>query len=272
MTPNDTNKIYDETGKYLGTTIWNRGFIAMIITQFTVAMNDNTFRWLLVPIGKAYVSEDLIRTLGGLFLLVPFLIWTSIAGFITDRFSKRNVMVWCKVVEMVLLALAVGVILMGPTVDPETQKAGLFGTIKIPLLLFILFLLGSQSTFFSPSKYGSIPDLVPEDKLSEANGVIAMTTMIACVIGQVLGGFIFAWTSLIKTVDEKNEFGQLVATNKAYDIPGAEHWWVTALCLVGTAAIGLVASFFIPKLKAANPTIKFPRNPLAQTGRDLADL
>ncbi|MDR1962768.1 MAG: hypothetical protein LBQ50_03210, partial [Planctomycetaceae bacterium] len=72
-------------------SIWNKGFIALLITQFTVAFNDNAFRWLLVPIGKEYANGDLIRFLGGAFLIVPFLIWTSIAGYVTDRFSRRNV-------------------------------------------------------------------------------------------------------------------------------------------------------------------------------------
>ena len=212
-----------ETGKYLGNTIWNRGFIAMCITQFTVALNDNMFRWLIVPIGKAYADEDIIRTLGGFFLLIPFLLLASIAGFATDRFSKRSVMFWCKMSETILLTLAIFALCMGPSVDPETgTKIGLAGTAKIPLLLFILFLLGSQAAFFSPSKYGSIPDLVPESKLSEANGIIAMTTMIACVLGQILGGYIFFWTSVFKPIMSTRS-GISVATNEPYGIPGAEN-------------------------------------------------
>ena len=168
-----------ESGKYLGNTLWNRGFIAMCITQFTVAFNDNAFRWLLVPIGKAYIDGDLIRSLGAFFLLVPFLLWTSIAGYVTDRFSRRSVMIWSKLIEMLLLAAAVGVIMLGP----EVSEAPAQGTLSMPwsivVLLGILFLLGSQSAFFSPSKYSSIPDLVPTDKLSAANGVVSMLTPVS---------------------------------------------------------------------------------------------
>ena len=261
-----------ETGKYLGTTIWNRGFIAMLITQFTVAMNDNMFKWLIIPIGRAYADEDLIRTIGSIFLVLPFLLWASFAGYITDKFSKRNVMIWCKVVEVALLFIAVFVLFMGPVADPEASKPTFFEILmqpwlipaKIPLLLFLLFLLGSQSTFFSPSKYGSIPDLVPGDKLSEANGVIAMTTMIACVLGQILGGYIFAWTSIVEIFNDKTE---------AIGIPGADqNWWIGATLLVGTAAIGLVASFFLPRLKAVSPDAKIPTTLFRQTGHDLAEL
>ena len=260
------------TGKYLGKTIWNRGFIAMCITQFTVALNDNMFRWLIVPIGKAYADEDLVRTLGGLFLLVPFLLLASIAGFTTDRFSKRNVMIWCKATEMLLLTAAIFVLCMGPSVDPETStKIGIFGGIKVPILLVILFLLGSQAAFFSPSKYGSIPDLVPDEKLSEANGVIAMTTMIACVLGQILGGYIFFWTSVFKPI-ERVRSGIQVVSNEPYGIPGAENWWIAACFLVGTALIGLAASVFVPRLKPNNAAAKFPKNPILQTGKDIVEL
>ena len=195
-----TSPTLSESGKYLGDTMWNRGFIAMCVTQFTVAFNDNAFRWLLVPIGKAYIDGDFIRSLGAFFLLVPFLLWTSIAGYVTDRFSRRSVMIWAKLIEMILLAAAVGVIMFSPAVSEAPAQ----GTFSMPwsiiVLLGILFLLGSQSAFFSPSKYSTIPDLVPVEKLSAANGFVSMLTMTACVSGMVLGGYLFAWTTIFQEI------------------------------------------------------------------------
>ncbi len=249
-------------------SLWNKGFIALLVTQFTVAFNDNAFRWLLIPIGKAYVNEDFIRTLGSVFLVVPFLLWTSIAGFVTDRFSRRSVMIWCKLIEMLLLAVAVGVMLLGPNVTGLSTDGVYSMPLKITLLLGILFLLGSQSAFFSPSKYSTIPDLVPDEKLSAANGVVSMLTMAACVMGQVLGGFIFAWTTILDKRENAAGVTDLVATG----IPGSQQIWITALVLLGVAVIGLLASFFVPRFKPVNPEAKFPVNPFLQTGRDLAAL
>jgi acyl-[acyl-carrier-protein]-phospholipid O-acyltransferase/long-chain-fatty-acid--[acyl-carrier-protein] ligase len=239
-------------------SLWNKGFIALLITQFTVAFNDNAFRWLLVPIGKEYANGDLIRFLGGAFLILPFLIWTSIAGYVTDRFSRRNAMIWCKLVEMLLLAVAVGVICLGPTAAEAASSSGGM-PIKIIILLGIMFLLGSQAAFFSPSKYGTIPDLVPKTHISAANGVVSMLTMLACVSGQILGGYVFFWTTIYEN-------------NLPTGIPGGEHVWITALVLLGAAGIGFLASFFIPKMKAVAPDAKFPLNPFLQTGHDLAAL
>lgn len=232
-----------------GTSCWTPGFIALLVTQFTVAMNDNIFRWLIIPIGKEiWTDNDSVRMYGAVALLVPFLIFASAAGFITDRFSRRNVMIWCKFAEIVLLTVGVIVICFTPSE---------LGTIKVWMLLGILFLLGTQSALFSPSKYGVIPELVPEKQISNANGIVAMTTMIAIVLGQITGGFLFVWTTLYD--ENKNIIGA----------PATQDWRITALILVGIAAIGYISSFFLPKLKPSNPKIQFEKNIFLQTGRDL---
>ena len=250
-------------------SLWNRGFIALLITQFTVAFNDNVFRWLLVFIGIAYaktISEaDSIRFLGAVFLVVPFLVWASIAGYVTDRFSRRQTVIWCKAIELVLLAAGVGVICLGPTVADSNGMP-----VKIYLLLGILFLLGSQSAFFSPSKYGLIPDLVPATSISAANGVIVMLTMLAIVSGTVVGGYVFDWTTVSHFVTNDSGIREYIPCNDA--IPGGQHVWITILVLIGVAAIGLLSSFFIPTMNAVDPNVKFPKNPFVQTCKDLAAL
>ncbi len=228
------------------TSCWTPGFIALLVTQFTVAMNDNVFRWLIIPIGKHYMTteggKDLIRNLGAVFLVVPFILFVAIAGYATDRYSRRSVMIWCKFVEMVLLGIAVLVIcFLPPGVGP---------TVRIAILLALLFLLGAQSAFFSPSKYGVIPDLVPQNQISYANGILSMLTMIAIVTGQVLGGYLFAWTTLFGDSSRDIIIGE----------PGAANWFLSMAVLVGVALIGFIASFFIPKLKPTAPDVKFPVN------------
>jgi len=249
-------------------SLWNRGFIALLITQFTVAFNDNVFRWLLVFIGIAYAQTigeaDGIRFLGAFFLVVPFLLWASIAGYVTDRFSRRKTVIWCKAIELVLLAAGIGIICLGPTVADSNGMP-----MKVYLLLGVLFLLGSQSAFFSPSKYGLIPDLVPTTSISAANGIIVMLTMLAIVSGTVVGGYVYFWTTLFH--DVLNPATGLV-DEVAHDIPGGHNVWVSVIVIVGVATIGLISSFFIPKMNAVDPNARFPKNPFLQTGKDLATL
>jgi len=147
-------------------------FLALVATQFFVALNDNMFRWLVVPIGKELIRqswddaprmlqdwmrpEDLALSLGLACFTLPFLVFASSAGFLADRFSKRNVMVACKAAEIGLALLGIAAIRMG----------------SVPLMFLTLFLLGGQSMLFITSKLGAIPEMVRSDRIAAANGLI----------------------------------------------------------------------------------------------------
>ncbi len=234
------------------TSIWNQGFLALLATQFMVSFNDNVFRWLIVPIGKYCEGWDtekgnaLILSLGAVTFLLPFVVFTPYAGFCTDRFSRRSVMIWCKVSEIVIL--------IGGVFAIYAQN--------VPGMLTVLCLLGVQGAFFSPSKYGSLPDLVPHEKLTEANGLIGMTTMIAVVSGQVLGGFLF-WAT--------TDFGP-DGNPAQLSTSGLVNSWIWIVTLLGIATLGWITSLFITKLPSADPTAKFPLNPATQICKDIYTL
>ncbi len=235
-------------------------FIGLVVTQFLVALNDNIFRWLLIPIGKTVVERhevilpgftqrvgsDFVLSAGSACFLLPFLLFAAPAGYAADRFSKRNVMIGCKVAEILIMILGILVILSG----------------NLYIMFLVLFLMGAQSAIFSPSKYSSIPELVRPDRISAANGVIGMTTMFAIIGGTVVGNFLFTWTTL--PADQ--------ATPGRTILPGQHNWWISAVVLIGVAVLGWIASLFIGRLKPANPQRVFPKNPAAQTVRDLAAL
>ena len=112
--------------------VFSLSFLALVATQFFVSLNDNMFRWLVVPIGKELIGkrwaempeivqqwmnpESLALSLGLACFTLPFLVFAAPAGFLADRFSKRNVMVVCKVAEIVVIAL-------GRRGDPHRQRA-----------------------------------------------------------------------------------------------------------------------------------------------------
>ena len=235
-------------------------FMGLVVTQFLVALNDNIFRWLLIPIGKKVVEQheiilpgfsnrvgsDFVLSAGSACFLLPFLLLAAPAGYAADRFSKRSVMIGCKVAEIVIMIMGILVILSG----------------NLYIMFLVLFLMGAQSAIFSPSKYSSIPELVRPDRISAANGVIGMTTMFAIIGGTVVGNYLFTWTTL---ADGQADPGHTV-------LPGQHNWWISAVVLVGVAVLGWIASLFIGRLKPANPERVFPRNPAAQTVKDLAAL
>ena len=95
--------------------VFSLSFLALVATQFFVSLNDNMFRWLVVPIGTeaARLRTNWPCRWEAACFILPFLVFAAPAGYLADRFSKRNVMVVCKVVEIVVLGLGIAAILLG---------------------------------------------------------------------------------------------------------------------------------------------------------------
>ncbi len=219
------------------------GFLALVATQFFVSLNDNMFRWIVVPIGKELFNDqwrtmpEIIRkhmnadslalSLGLASFTLPFLLFAATSGFLADRFSKRRVMILCKVAELVIIGVGATAV--------HLRNA--------PVMFLVLFILGGQAMMFITSKFSAIPELVRSEEISKANGLINMVSMAAIILGALAGNWL-------------------------YDKP----WHHYTAALLGVAACGLVTSLFIGKLRAANPTRPFPWNQVGQTTRDLWEL
>lgn len=240
--------------------LFSLSFIGLLITQFTVSLNDNIFRWLIVPIGKATlgmyflsqgvenakdVGANYALTLGGLLFLLPFVILSGYGGICADRFSKRSVMIWCKAAEVAIMISGVLFIWAG----------------NLWLLFISLFAMGAQSAFYSPSKYGSIPEIVDEKHVAKANGIVGLTTVIAIILGTIIGGLLFNATTV-----------PVNGSRMMSEAPGQQHLWISASVLIGVAVLGLLSSLMIRRLPARDPGKRFPMNPVGQSFRDVAFL
>ncbi|MFQ5788134.1 MAG: MFS transporter, partial [Thermodesulfobacteriota bacterium] len=60
---------------------------------------------------------------------------------------------------------------------------------------FVLFMLATQSAIFGPSKYGILPELVEEDKITKANGLMTSFTFLAIIIGTFFASFLLDVTN-----------------------------------------------------------------------------
>src|SRR3954463_14908526 len=90
-------------------SLWSTTFIGLLLTQFLGAANDNILRWLVIGLGKQYVDDQHISAVlavGSGCLVLPYLILAAPAGFLADRYSKRAVIVYCKLAEIAIMALA----------------------------------------------------------------------------------------------------------------------------------------------------------------------
>lgn len=153
------------------------GFGWLNATQFLGALNDNIFKLLIILFliaaqGQSQASN--VTALAGAVFVVPFLLFTALAGKFADRFSKRNIVVWTKLAEVAIMAIGCATFIFESIVG----------------LYVVLFLMAAQSAFFAPSKYGIVPELVKTEQLSQANGVLEAMTYLAIVIGMALGPFL----------------------------------------------------------------------------------
>ncbi|HEV8492678.1 MAG TPA: MFS transporter, partial [Candidatus Angelobacter sp.] len=155
---------------------WRRSYWALNITQFQGAFSANAFQNLLsyMVLGMELTHEqrDKMVPLILLFFSVPLVLFSMTGGFLADRFSKRQVIIWTKLIE--IAAMAAGIIALG---------TGYF-----PLQLAVLFVVATQAALFGPSKYGLLPEILPEKLLSWGNGILELLTFLAIISGNVAAG------------------------------------------------------------------------------------
>ena len=158
----------------------DKRFAPFFWTQFWGAFNDNFFKNSLVVLvafrGVQLMGLDyssLVAIAGGLIIL-PFFLFSALAGQLSDRFEKSKIIRATKILEvLIMLVAAVG-----------------FFTQNYLLLLGVLFLMGTQSAFFGPVKYSIIPELVERDSLTEGNALTELGTFISILLGTICGGAI----------------------------------------------------------------------------------
>src|SRR5579872_147955 len=152
-----------------------RGFWALVVTQFQGAFSDNLLRNLLlsmiVGMGLATQQRETLVSLVTFLFSMPFILFSMAGGWLADRFSKRRITIWTKVMEIGSMVIA---------------TAGL--ALHSQLLSLVAFtLVATQAALFGPSKYGLLPELLPEKRLSWGNGVIELGTFLAIIAGTVAG-------------------------------------------------------------------------------------
>ncbi len=157
-------------------SLWrDRSFWGMTATQFLGAFNDNLYKQtaLLVCVDVAPQGQDYQKYAQAAFAF-PFVLLSGFAGYLSDRNSKRRIVVLCKVLEVLIVALG---------------AAALLGR-RFELMIVVLFLMGTHSAFFGPAKYGILPEIVREKNLSLANGIFLMTTFLAIIFGTAAAGYV----------------------------------------------------------------------------------
>lgn len=211
--------------------VLSKRFFPFFNTFFWGALNDNMFRNALVIMityqsGFSKGTASALSYLAMAALMLPQFPFSATAGQVADKYPQHKLFRWIKFAEILLMLL--------------TFAAFCFYTIPavcIPVLLVLLFFMGTQSAFYSPVKYAYIPRNMPED-LVRGNACVSAGTYLAILFGTILG-------------------------NEVITLPFGTY--VTGGLLVLIALIGYGAARFIPEQPSPQPDLRVDWNPVVST-------
>ena len=208
-----------------------RRFAPFFATQFLGAFNDNIFRNGLIilitfqGVNVLGMNASQIANVAGALFILPFFLFSAPAGQLADKYEKSRLIRIVKTLEIGLMVLA----------------ALAFMSKSFVALLFVLFLMGCQSTLFGPVKYAYLPQQLATNDLIGGNALVEFGTYTAIILGLIVGGLAVA-------IDRTNQF-------------------VIAASLIGVAILGYLASRSIPVTKATDPALKINCNAWSETWR-----
>lgn len=207
----------------------NRTFIGFLIAEFLAAFNDQAIHAsaMFFAINSGAMTPDKAISLMPILFYSPWAIFSTIAAYFADKYSKRYSLIFWKVAEVAITAIA----LLGFWIGSTQDFAGA-NTLGAGIVLACVFLMGTHSSFYVPCKYGVLPEIFQPHLLSKANGFVESTSFLAVILGTVAGGILAYW---FKGVE--------------YNI---------GIFLVISATIGTLTSFLIEKMPALDPAKPFP--------------
>jgi acyl-[acyl-carrier-protein]-phospholipid O-acyltransferase/long-chain-fatty-acid--[acyl-carrier-protein] ligase len=233
----------------LSETLASRTFIGLLLAQFTATFNDQAIHVVAIFYSvdmlvryahvKSIDDKAVVAIVTACFI-TPFLLFSSYAGPLGDRFSKRSVVVFWKSAEVLMMGLAflgLGLPHLFGAGHPNLPTIAVWSS---ALVIAVVFLMGMHSTFFVPAKLGAMPEILHPGVLSRGNGVLEGTSFTAQILGTSAGGILYA---LLK--------GDLIGGKL---ILGQE-WMIGALLFV-LALFGTISAFLMKPIPAAAPDLK----------------
>lgn len=219
----------------------SRTFIGLLIAQFLAAFNDQAIHAsaMFFAFNMRLLNEKEAISLMPILFYAPWAIFCTLAGYCADRFSKRQSLVFWKLAEIGICAVALLGFYLGDECDSK------YGPM---LVLACVFLMGVHSAFFVPAKYGVMPEILEPQLLSRGNGLLESLSFLAVILGTVCGG-VLSSQQFFKGTETK-----------------------IGIVLLVLAIIGALASLLIEKMPAANPGRPFPNwvyGPLKESLKEL---
>ena len=164
------------------TLLRTRRFLPFFVTQLLGAFNDNIFKQslILAILYKLTIDGDraIWVNLCALLFILPFFLFSALAGQFGEKFNKDALIRAIKVGEIVIMAVG--------------ATGFLFNHLE--LMLLALFAMGTHSALFGPVKYSIMPQALHDDELVGGNGLVEMGTFLAILAGTIGAGIMMSST------------------------------------------------------------------------------
>ncbi|MCP5536166.1 MAG: MFS transporter [Akkermansiaceae bacterium] len=160
-------------------------FWSLLVLQTQNAFNDKAAQFLLIPMGAWLFKEKIaipglelmkyIEYILAVVIVSPFILFSPLAGWLSDRFSKTSVIRGASILQLIVLVWISAAICYH----------------QIWLAIFGFFMLSVQSVLLSPGKRGIVKELIGHERLGFASGMMEITVVLAICGGQIITGFWF---------------------------------------------------------------------------------
>ena len=170
-------------------------FLPLMATQFFNAFNDNLYKTALVLFVVYAVYNDerqeaFFSGLASVLFILPFVIFSALAGQLADTHDKAKIIRVVKLCEIGWASLGAFGLFMA-------WQGIAVNTFAIPLLLAVVFLAAVQSAFLGPIKYSILPQHLNKDEVLPGTGLVEAGTYIAILTGTILAGFIAVEVAMV---------------------------------------------------------------------------
>jgi MFS transporter, LPLT family, lysophospholipid transporter len=143
-----------------------KGFYTLLAAQFLSALADNALLFAAIAFLQKLNAPDWHEPLLLQFFVISYIVLAPFVGSFADAHPKGRVMFISNAIKFIgALSMVLG---MPP--------------------LYAYGIVGIGAAAYSPAKYGILTELLPPSKLVSANGWMEGSTVMAIILGAIIGG------------------------------------------------------------------------------------
>ena len=160
---------------------------ALYTTNFLSTLNDNYQKMLGMLVVTSWVESEwkpMVISITGAALVLPYIFCSPLANRAAQVYGKKKVVRVCKLLEIPIVLMAVlGFLLKDPNLFPQYEWSTIVATTLVVLSIFII---GIQSSLYSPAKYGLIRDIGGVENVSRGMGGMESLSFLGMLLATAL--------------------------------------------------------------------------------------